>query len=907
MSRRTVVSWLLVTMQFVTALCVALSSFLDWPTAPARALFLNLAFLCVGAPAVHSLVSAARAATLDADSRRAWMLMAMAVGSYWIGDVIWGVLALTTGERPPLSVADVAYCAFVPLALWSLGSFPGLGPTRAERVRVQLDAAIAAITAATVVYWLSPLRAPTQSLQQSLSALLNLSYPLVDIMLVSALLVLLWRHADQEHATAFRLLLIGFGVKTIADMFYAHQVLTADDTFGDLTNVCWVAWYGFITMSARRAREHALEAPPADRVPRHTGSLAYACIGIAGLLLLYVVHLGDLDAVRGVTAGVLLLLAAVLFRQSLVIGENARLDAVAAERAADSRMAALVHHASDLIIVVDLDGTTRYVSPSVEHIMGFGADALVGRNVLEVVHAEDAEATRLLLGRLARGDEEQAEFVCRAAQANGEWRWLEVVGSNQLHTESISGLVLNARDVTDRRALESKIAWQAFHDPMTGLANRALFTDRVTHALSRRERGDVDIGVLFIDLDHFKSVNDSLGHAAGDELLRQAARRIECEVRAGDTVARLGGDEFAVLIEDADVQSSMSTASRLLAQLTRPFLIDGRDVFVGASIGVAQAPAGINLESLIRDADVAMYVAKHEGRGRVVQFEPVMRDGITDRLLLEADLRRAVERDELQVHYQPLVDLQTGEILGAEALLRWHHPTRGLISPDVFVPIAEDVGLMSQISRQVLMIACRDAMRWRAPNTDGPTLNVAVNLSGRHMQEVSVVEDVRAALDATGLEVGRLTIEMTETAMMSNADAVIVTMRALKDLGVTLALDDFGTGYSSLSHLQRFPIDVLKIDRSFITQLGGGASDDALTRAILSLGETMGMVMIAEGIDAERQLTALQELGCIMGQGFLMSPPMSNAEFSRLVASGEPLYHTANVPGLYRDTPMLKW
>ncbi|MCC6245209.1 MAG: EAL domain-containing protein [Gemmatimonadaceae bacterium] len=887
---------------------MALSSLLEWPSPEARATLLNVAYLVIGLPTMAALIGAARFTDLDAESRRAWRVMSFAIGAVWLGDVIWAAIALATGERPPLSVADAAYVAFVPLAFWSLVSFPGLGPTRAERIRVQLDAAIAAITAATVVSWLSPVREETENLATWLGAALNVSYPLVDIMLVSVLLVLLWRQTQREHMASFRLLILGFGVKTIADVLYAHHVLTAGSALSSVADVCWLGWYGFVTLSAHRAREYAQDdATKLERIPRHTGWLAYACVSAAGLLLLVLVQLGDLDAVRGVAIGVFSLLAVVLIRQSIVVSENARLDSVAAERAAESRMAALVHHASDLIVVVDTDGTTRYVSPSVEHIMGVQEDTLMGKCILNFIHEDDLEEARLLLGRLSRQADEQTEFVCRAARTDGEWRWLEVVGTNQLHTPSISGLVLNARDVTDRRELESKIAWQAFHDPMTSLANRVLFSDRVTHALARRARGPVEIGVLFIDLDHFKNVNDSLGHAAGDELLRQAARRIECEVRAADTVARLGGDEFAVLIEDSPIDSCLNTAHRLLAQLTRPFMIDGREVFVGASIGVAEALPGVNLESLIRDADVAMYVAKHEGRARVVRFQPSMRDGITDRLLLEADLRRAVERDELSIHYQPLVDLQSGEILGAEALLRWHHPTRGLITPSIFVPIAEDVGIMSQISRQVLMTACRDAMVWRAKDADGPTLHVSVNLSGRHMQEASVVDDVRAALASTGMEASRLTIEMTETAMMSNADAVIATMRALKDLGVTLALDDFGTGYSSLSHLQRFPIDVLKIDRTFITQLGGAATNDALTRAILSLGETMGLVMIAEGIENERQLAALQELGCMLGQGFLMSPPMGGPEFARLVASGEPLYHAAHVPGLIREASLLGW
>ena len=349
-----------------------------------------------------------------------------------------------------------------------------------------------------------------------------------------------------------------------------------------------------------------------------------------------------------------------------------------------------------------------------------------------------------------------------------------------------------------------------------------------------------------------------------------------------------------------------ATAERLREELTRPFVLEGREAFIGASIGVTVAQPGVTLESLIRDADVAMYVAKADGRGRVMYFEPSMRDKVADRLQLEADLRRAIDRDELQVHYQPLVDLQTGEILGAEALLRWRHPTRGLITPSVFVPIAEDAGLISEISRRVLRTACRDATTWKSPVPDAPALHVAVNISGRHLQEATVVDDVRAALEESGLDASQLTLELTETVMMQNADEAFTAMRALKALGVTIALDDFGTGYSSLSHLQRFPIDILKIDKSFINELGGGAGDHALTRAILSLGETLGLATVAEGIEDERQLTELRALGCMLGQGFLLSPPLAGPAFARLVAAGEPLHRLpASLPTPSYGSPLI--
>ncbi len=888
---------------------LAISGLLGIPGPASRELIVNLTYLVIGAPTLIALHRASRSESVDPHSRKAWRRLLITIGTYWSADALWSMMAIVNGSRPPLSVADLLYTSFFPLALWSLGSFPGLGPTRAERVRVQLDAVIAAVTAGTVMYWLWPVDPAQPGLLPLLTAAVNLGYPLADVMLLSASLVLLSRQTKREQINAISLLFFAFALKTFADLIYARTVIGDSMVVSVITDVAWFGWYGLVTFAAMRAGALTPDEDVQLRAARRTGWLPYVSVGIVGALMLVLVQMGDLVPVRGVVVGLLLLLGIVLVRQAVVIGENGRLDRLAESRIAENRLAALVKHASDLIFIVDVDGTTRYVSPSVEHLTGFAASDLLGRDIVTLVHPNDVDAARLMLDKLAGNPKAQETIVLRAAtpQAThgGEWRWLEVVGTNRLERETIEGLVLNARDVTERRELEGKIAWQAFHDPLTGLANRVLFSDRVTHALARRERVQVEIGVIFIDLDHFKAINDTLGHAAGDELLRQAARRIEVEVRAADTVARLGGDEFAVLLEDSDVSSCMATADRLLSQLTRPFSIEGRDVFVGASIGLSEALPGVTLEELVRDADAAMYVAKAEGRGRVVRFETAMREKVADRAELETDLRRAIGTDELQVHYQPLVDLQSGEILGAEALLRWHHPVRGLISPVVFVPIAEEAGLISEITRRVLRTACRDAKSWRTPGYDEPTLHVAVNISGRHLQEPNVVDDVREALEQTGFDPSQLTIEMTESVMMHNADTVIAAMKALKELGVTLALDDFGTGYSSLSYLQRFPIDVLKIDRSFIKQLGGSASDDALTRAILSLGETLGLATVAEGIEGEAQLAELQSLGCTMGQGYLMSKPLNGPAFARLVATGEPLHRPHNMPTPSRGTPLV--
>jgi diguanylate cyclase (GGDEF)-like protein/PAS domain S-box-containing protein len=575
----------------------------------------------------------------------------------------------------------------------------------------------------------------------------------------------------------------------------------------------------------------------------------------------------------------------------------------AAVHASERQLAALIHHATDLILIVDVDSTIRYVSPSVQRMMGVSPATLIGTSGVRLLHGDDVDQARAMLDRLSEHPEAHESFVGRVRHGGGGWRWVEVACTNHLQTAAIHGMTITLRDITERRELEGKLEWQAFHDPMTGLANRVLFADRVGHALTRRSRVASELGVLYIDLDHFKSVNDTLGHAAGDALLHEAARRIQGAVRAVDTVARLGGDEFAVLLEDAGLQECRDTGERLLGQLTRAFTIEGQEVFIGASIGVTVAEPGVTLEELVRDADVAMYVAKGAGRGQVVLFEPAMREQVAERLLLEADLRRALEENDLQVHYQPQFDLQSGEVLGAEALVRWTHPERGNIPPSRFVPIAEQAGLMVEMSRFILRSACRDAALWRLRNGAVAELHVSVNLSGRHLQDPKVVEDVAAALADAKLDPALLTIEITESLMMHNTQGAIAVLRDLKALGITIAIDDFGTGYSSLSFLQQFPIDILKLDKVFVDKLGTADSDEALARAILALGDALGLATVAEGIETLRQVELLKGLGCLLGQGYLFSRPVASRSFAEQLSNGGLERLAGDVLGIRDERP----
>jgi diguanylate cyclase (GGDEF)-like protein len=431
------------------------------------------------------------------------------------------------------------------------------------------------------------------------------------------------------------------------------------------------------------------------------------------------------------------------------------------------------------------------------------------------------------------------------------------------------------------RAVEESVH-EALHDSLTGLPNRSLFLDRMRHALARAERSGTPVGVLFCDLDGFKTVNDSLGHRTGDRLLVLVAERLAACLRPADTIARVGGDEFAVLLEELrEPGDAARAAQRLLGSLETPFELREREFYVSTSIGIA---AGIaDAESLLRDADLAMYRAKSRGKGRYVIFEPEMHTAIVERLELEVDLKRAMESGEVTLAYQPIFGLRSGSVAGVEALVRWLHPTRGLVLAESFVPLAEESGLISQLGRWVLRSACHQAALWRAKYPDHPGLGIEVNVSGVQLGQPGLADEVAEALRESQLDPPGLTLEITETAVMESVDVAIQQLDALKDLGVQLSLDDFGTGYSSLRYLRRLPLDKLKIDRSFVENIGREGDEPALLRAIVDLAEIFGLTVVAEGIERPEQRERLLELGCELGQGHLLSAPLDSEETDALL------------------------
>ena len=577
--------------------------------------------------------------------------------------------------------------------------------------------------------------------------------------------------------------------------------------------------------------------------------------------------------------------ARLLRRQNRLLVERAAREQVLTDnvRRSEERFRSLVRNSSDGIMIAGADGTVAYESPGVERVLGHPPEARVGRPAFEPVHPDDLRGIQRLYRDVAASPDMEATAVFRARHVDGSYRVVEAVAKNLLADPAIEGVVVNYRDVTEQRSLEQQLRHQAFHDSLTGLPNRALFLDRLAHGLVRTRRGNPPLAVVFVDLDDFKAVNDSLGHAAGDSLLVAVAGRIRMSVREADTPARMGGDEFAILLEDATtVDAARESATRVLKALRMPFRLGDRDVAIQASAGIAMyGSPEQTADELLRNADIAMYSAKAQGKDRLVIYESAVHDAAIGRLQLRTDLQLALERDEFALVYQPLVDLDTAAVYGVEALLRWHHPRRGLVGPVEFVPIAEETGLIIPIGRWVLEQACRQAQAWHGAR-GGKGLELSVNLSGRQIEDPDLVDDVRRALAASGLDPRLLTLEITESILMHDADGTIATLEQLRALGVRLAIDDFGTGYSSLSYLRRLPVDVLKIDRSFVAVVDAGPDEAALVQSIVTLGRSLRLETVAEGIEQPGQLAELLSLGTHLGQGYYFAKPLSPDEITAL-------------------------
>jgi diguanylate cyclase (GGDEF)-like protein len=735
-----------------------------------------------------------------ASSRRlgvAWGIIALAQLSYTLGDAVWGVLEAVLNLSPFPSAADGFYLAYYPLFLVGVLVLPTRRFSRQEWLETFLDTSIV-LAAAGLGFWnyfLGPIALASNEETWIVQAL-SLAYPVGDLVMLWALMVLMYGRSGVKHNRPLYLLMAGIIVMIATDCLFSYQSLQGTYETGNILDVGWSLVYisfglagAFQAVSTRAAQAGQPSALPAVESQEGKSTwlayFPYAWIGLAYLLL---IHRSDSDlpmSREAITLGVGIVVALVLIRQIGALAENTRLN------------------------------------------------------------------KRL-----------------RQALNQVQQQTVELIDKNKtLQVE-----------IADRKLAEQQLSYDALHDALTDLPNRVLFMDRLEHAITYTKRYEDDpFSVLFLDVDHFKVVNDSLGHSFGDKMLISIGRRLKACVRPSDTVARMGGDEFVLLLENTkDLESVKAIAARIQEELALPFLFDGHRLFISASIGIVASVASYaNPEDVLRDADIAMYQAKSMGKARSELFDTDLRTQAINRLEMEGDLRRALENQEFQLHYQPILSLAANQIIGFEALCRWNHPTRGLLAPMDFIPIAEETGLIVSLGKWVLLESCGQMKAWQMKYAHQPPLAINVNISGKQFIQPDFVEQVEHALVTSGLSPTSLRLEITETVLIDNAKEATTVFNRLCDLGVQLQIDDFGTGYSAIGYLQHYPVHTIKIDQSFIQGIGSPGKNIDLVHTMVAMAQDLGMEAIAEGVETDAQLEELKKIGCKYAQGYLLSVPLN--------------------------------
>jgi diguanylate cyclase (GGDEF)-like protein/PAS domain S-box-containing protein len=838
--------------------------------------------------------------TLSWHRRRAFQLLFVAQLLDLVASIGWGYGALTDSETWG-TWPDVVWIGWYPLAAaaFTLLYMELGGKLNSTRSIVDFATLVVGFGA---LLWYTALEPLTHmgftELASNWSAA---SYGLGNGICVIAAAMVAMQITDWRAEKAVAWLLVAMVATLVADLLWVVAELDESYQPGAAIDLFYPVYYLCVIQSLNLQRTQRANAGTRGLQGDLRGSLPVVALMVGVVALLNdKLNLAGADSPILVIV-VLLATALVVISQALATREVVGLHREVATRRFDERLTELVRRSSDMIAICDADGTVRYASPSSEQLLGVRPGELAGQKIDEVLGPE-AAPVRTAFDKVLAAAHSELTAKFSIPQADGEKRSYKMVIANLCHVDSIRGVTLNIRDISDATRLHDQLHTLAFHDSLTLLANRSLFTDRVHQALRHVSDG-MTPAVLFIDLDNFKMVNDSLGHSAGDQLLRGFAHRLVQCTRAGDTVARLGGDEFAVLIDHApSEEGAMAVARQILDACRQPFEIDGRPLRVGASIGLAMSDRVSTVERLMRNADAAMYSAKSHGKGHAEIFQPEMLRAARRRMRIENELATAIDQGQLEAHYQPIVDLSSRHLVGVEALMRWRHPTRGVVMPGDFIPLAEETGQIVPMTQWMLNRACEDAARLQREIAHGEGLRVSVNVSSRYLNHGNVVGDVRAALGARRLRPDCLILEVTESLLLDNTSQLERTFNDLKAIGVRLALDDFGTGYSSLAYLHRFPIDILKIDRTFVERLAEGAESEgvdavALARAILSLAEALGLDTVAEGIEDDAQRDTLLELGCRTGQGYSFGKAMPVDEVLGAAVTRRRSVLAGNIPG----------
>ena len=844
------------------------------------------------AAAALASVACLRAARRSTAMRRSWILLAVGCFAWAVGQGIWTLYEVAFDREVPFpSPADVGFLLFPPLVLVALLPYVQTTATRLSRVRGVLEALIIA-GGLFFISWAAVLSDILYGGIRNWAQAIAIAYPIGDLLILAVAMFAASRTQSRDRR-GLALLSSGIAAIALSDSAFLYLTQTGRYAGSEWLDTGWVAGFLLIALAAA--------VRPTDRA--HTiGRRTTTAILVAPFIpMTAAVALATAMTARGAALDSVLkydaiaVICFVIAHQVAVAFENHTITATLEDRvasrtdelaSAERHFRRLVEKSSDAIFVVDSSLRVREASAAIATVLGLSPGSASGRRIADLFPNRENDEMLTAIARAASGADRVLTVEWARFDDEGRRRYTQTTISNLLADDAIQGIVLNSRDVTEQKRLESELRHQAFHDPLTQLANRALFIDRAEHALVRSQRRAGSTAVLLIDLDEFKTVNDSLGHSAGDELLAIIAQRLRLNVRPGDTIARLGGDEFVILLEDVVGHDEVTnTVDRLLGVVQSPVMLDGRDHNVGASIGVAFCDdAAHTVEELLRNADTAMYVAKSNGKGRAVVFATEMYDKAVDRLNLQSELRLAIDRNALVLHFQPSIDLESGCIEGFEALVRWHHPIRGLLGPGVFIPLAEETGLIVPIGRWVLQHACRSAADWIASQPGAPPFVMAVNVSARQLEYGGLTEDVARALADSGLPPERLVLEITESTLVDDSDVIIARLHDLKALGVGIAIDDFGTGYASLSYLRKLPVDILKIDKTFVDDALGATEGAKFLRAILNLGQTLRLRTIAEGIEEDGQLETLRDAGCDVGQGYLFSKPLDGASAQDFLA-----------------------
>jgi diguanylate cyclase (GGDEF)-like protein/PAS domain S-box-containing protein len=813
-----------------------------------------------------------------------WSWVALALSLAAIGDVVYYLLGVF--DRAPLaaSAADIYWiAAYIALAVGLCSLIVGGRGVRTVDVDGLIDIGSFTVLALIVAIRFTVLGdIVSDSSLPMFDRFVSAAYPFLDAVLVGVIAQAIV--SRRLHGLSGVFLSCGVGMWVMSGVVSVW--ITDPAVYSEWPHVLWML--GTASLAASTWPSPTVEPANERAFVAVRVTDARLLLTLVPLLVPGVIEIWEFS--DGVDADPVPLFAATAALVALAFARATRLvkarNRQEAELERSTRYyAALAENSSDAVIVIDRQGRILNNAPNLVAILGRPGMSTVGMDAVALLDPLDRERARVALDRWWSSSGVVTDTEVCATHADGSARWFGVRAANLSADPDVAGMVVNLRDITDRKRAQEQLSHHGFHDSLTGLANRALFHDRLEQALGRASLTGFDVGVVYFDLDGFKVINDTSGHEAGDTVLSEVANRLSGVVRNTDTVSRLGGDEFAILIEGSrrPLEEAEAVSERILQVLGTPFVIDAEEVELSASIGIAIADIASSASSMMRDADVAMYRAKTTGKGKWTLYEPTMRAADLERLELDRDLHHALDKGQFLLVYQPVVDLKTNLLVGFEALIRWNHPTLGMIEPSSFIPIAESNGTIVAIGQWALDEACRTVVKWQRAYPTA-ALTIAVNLSGRQIGTPDIVEEVATALRQSGFDPSSLILELTEGVLVKDPETAAARLHELHALGVQVAIDDFGTGYSSLSYLRQFPIDILKIDRSFTETITRDTRNPPLVRGLIDLAKTLHLKTIAEGIEHTMQLDSLRDLGCDFGQGFLFAKPLSGVDAATLVA-----------------------